>query len=69
MINAKERGHLWRKACGVSRPAWYMFTPCVPRPFRWGVSRPRVHGGYAIMVERLIITPTLDEVKVYQCVR
>lgn len=68
MLSAKERGYRWRKECGVSKPAWYMFASPGVRPYRWGVSRPRVHGGYVIMVERLIITPAFDEVGVYQSV-
>lgn len=73
MLSAKERGYLWRKECGVSEANWHMFvkhtTPCGVRPFRIGISRPRVHGGYAIMTNRPIVTPTIDVVEVYQCVR
>lgn len=56
----------------ISKANWHMFSSAGIRPYhriRWGIARPRVHGGYAIMVKRLIITPTLDEVEVYQSVR
>lgn len=32
--------------------------------YRIAVARPRVHGGYAIMMDRVIITRNLDEVLV-----
>lgn len=72
MLTAKERGYAWRKSYDIPKPRWYLFG--IPgfsqnKPYRWGVSRPRVRGGYVIMMKRLIITPTLDEVEVYQCVR
>lgn len=33
--------------------------------FRNGFARPRVKGGFAIMMDRLIITHNLDEVEIY----
>lgn len=32
-------------------------------PCRWGVTRPRVHGGVALIMDKLILTPTLNEVE------
>ena len=68
MLTAKERGYLWRKECGVSKANFYMFAPLIysrpAKPYRIAHSRPRVGGGYAIMMMDLIMTPTLDEVVV-----
>lgn len=33
--------------------------------YRVAIARPRVHGGYAVMMNRVIITPVLDDVEVW----
>lgn len=33
--------------------------------YRVAIARPRVHGGYAVMMKQIIITPELDEVEIW----